>query len=173
MKNKGLLIKTEKQVKALRKLCLLDLDHTLIYGSYAPSEDSELLFQYNQYLKVYKRPFVDHFLHFIKNFYTDIIIYTTAKRDYAKRISKDLNINAIQILSRRDCSKSNNGYIKTIRKEWIDNYDQIHIIDDSPHVWDTNAYPEKKFLFIIPKEFRGSSKDLELKNIMDTFPDAT
>ena len=85
------------------KLCLLDLDHTLIYGSYAPTEKTELLFEHSQYLKVYKRPFVEEFIDFLNHYYTHIIVYTTAKKDYANRICSDLGIHAIKILTRQDC----------------------------------------------------------------------
>ena len=74
-------------------LCLLDLDHTLIYGSYAPSEKADILFQYSEYLKVYKRPFVNQFVAKLSQSYNDIIVFTTAKRDYAEKICQDLNIN--------------------------------------------------------------------------------
>ncbi len=41
----------------MKTLYLLDLDHTLIYGSYSESEKVELLFEYSKYLKVYKKAF--------------------------------------------------------------------------------------------------------------------
>ena len=68
------------------RLCILDLDHTLIYGSYAPHEKTALLFEYNAYLKVCKRPFAEGFIDFLNHYYTHIIVYTTAKEDYANRI---------------------------------------------------------------------------------------
>ena len=62
----------------MKRLCLLDLDHTLIYGSYAPSEAVTLLFKYNEYLSVYERPYVHEFIKRIKEKYTSIMI--TLKR---------------------------------------------------------------------------------------------
>ena len=35
-----------------KKLFILDLDNTLIYGSYAQKETAKLLFTYSEYLKV-------------------------------------------------------------------------------------------------------------------------
>ena len=40
-----------------KKLFILDLDNTLIYGSYAQKETAKLLFTYSEYLKVYVRKF--------------------------------------------------------------------------------------------------------------------
>lgn len=72
----------------MKNLYLLDLDHTLIYGSYSESEKVELLFEYSQYLKVYKRPFVNDFVNKLNNLNGDIIVYTTAKKDYANKICR-------------------------------------------------------------------------------------
>ena len=38
-----------------KELFILDLDNTLIYGSYAQKEKAKLLFAYSEYLKVYVR----------------------------------------------------------------------------------------------------------------------
>ncbi|MDC3260605.1 HAD family hydrolase [Winogradskyella sp.] len=80
---------------AYTRLCILDLDHTLIYGSYAPHEKAALLFEYNAYLKVYKRPFVEGFIDFLNHYYTHIIVYTIAKEDYANRICMDLGTHTV------------------------------------------------------------------------------
>jgi phosphoserine phosphatase len=50
----------------MKTLILLDLDHTLIYGSFAPSESAPLLFEYSQYLKVYERPYARQFIHHLQ-----------------------------------------------------------------------------------------------------------
>jgi TFIIF-interacting CTD phosphatase-like protein len=71
----------------MKKLIILDLDHTLIYGSYAEKESAELLFHYSTFLKVYKRPFVEELILVCKEL-GDIIIYTTALKLYATKISK-------------------------------------------------------------------------------------
>tara|TARA_B110000977_G_scaffold182542_1_gene244277 strand:- start:120 stop:584 length:465 start_codon:yes stop_codon:yes gene_type:complete len=150
----------------MNNLCLLDLDHTLIYGSYAPSEKAELLFEYSEYLKVYKRPFVGEFIKFLNCYYAHIIIYTTAKEDYAIRICLELDIKTFKILTRQDCKQKNDRYYKTFQVQWNVIYDKIDIIDDSPNVWlGTDAF-ESKIRYIIPKEFRGELDDDELKRII-------
>lgn len=147
------------------KLCLLDLDHTLIYGSYAPSENVPLLFEYSEYLKVYKRPFVDEFILSLEEYFSKIIVYTTAKEDYARRIVKDLKIQTDIVLSRQDCTSKNDNYYKTFKKEWGENFDQIYIVDDSPNVWLQTELYEDKIVFMIPKEFRGETNDNELNRL--------
>ncbi|MDC3407256.1 HAD family hydrolase [Bacteroidia bacterium] len=154
-------------MKTQTKLCLLDLDHTLIYGSYAPSEEAELLFQYSQYLKIYKRPYVDEFVKYLQKYFSDIIVYTTAKKDYAEKICEYLNINPTELLSRLDCKEIDDRFYKTVKKDWVDSYDKISIIDDSPNVWVIENNSDEKIKFFIPKEFRGSSRDKELGNIIE------
>ncbi len=149
----------------MKTLCLLDLDHTLIYGSYAPSEETELLFTYSVYLKVYKRPFVDDFVRRLKTHFTDIIVYTTAKKDYAKEICRLLNIEEKLLLSRADCSSKNEKFYKDFQPDWGKSYEHISIIDDSPNVWlQTEAYADK-VQFVVPNEFRGEKNDCELEDL--------
>lgn len=151
----------------MNSLCLLDLDHTLIYGSYAPSEKAELLFEYSEYLKVYKRPFVDEFIDFLNRYYTHIIIYTTAKEDYANRICLELNIDTFKIFTRQDCKQKNDRYYKSFQLQWDHLYEKIDIIDDSPNVWLGTDALESKIKFIVPKEFRGELDDNELTRIIN------
>jgi hypothetical protein len=135
----------------------------LIYGSYAESETAEFLFLYNPYLKVYKRPFVDELISLCKS-RGEIIVYTTALKSYAIRISKTLKIAPIELLSRKNCTQSNGYWKKRIKNEWLLIYDKIIIIDDSPNVWiDYND----KVLFLIPNEFRGCINDKGLIKIID------
>ena len=149
------------------RLCILDLDHSLIYGSYAPTEKTELLFDHSQYLKVYKRPFVEEFIDFLNHFYTHIIVYTTAKKDYANRICNDLGIHALKILTRQDCKQKNNTYYKMFKSEWAKTYNSIHIVDDSPNVWLDTEYYDKQITFVVPKEFRGEVDDMELLKLKE------
>jgi hypothetical protein len=148
-----------------KKLILLDLDHTLIYGSYAETETANKLFKFNSYLSVFERPLARDLVKICKE-KGDIIIYTTALKTYAKKISKALEINPINILSRKDCFKINDSFKKTINPEWIDAYDEIIVIDDSPNVW--KNCPDS-IVFLVPSEFRGDSTDLELQLIIDSF----
>lgn len=146
----------------MKKLIILDLDHTLIYGSYAEKETAELLFHYSSFLKVYKRPFVDELILACKEL-ADIIIYTTALKPYATKISKKLNIQPLEILSRKNCYLLNGNFKKTLKNEWLNEYGKIIIIDDSPNVWiNTN----ENIIFLIPSEFRGSAKDIGLEKII-------
>lgn len=95
-------------------LFLVDLDHTLIYGSYAPTETADLLFEYSQYLKVYERP---HARALIRAFQEkgDIIVYTTAKKDYAELICNHLAIHEKKLLSRKNCRSQGDRYFKEIK----------------------------------------------------------
>lgn len=146
-----------------KKLILLDLDHTLIYGSYAETETANKLFKFNRYLSVYERPLARELVLLCQE-KGDIIIFTTALKTYAKKISSSLQINPITILSRKDCTKNNESFKKNINPEWILSYDEIIVIDDSPNVW-VNCPDFIKFL--VPKEFRGDARDLELQSIID------
>lgn len=146
-----------------KKLFLLDLDHTLIYGSYAASETADKLFKFNAYLSVYERPLARDLV-LLCHEKGDIIIYTTALKTYAKKISNSLQIKPITILSRKDCNTKNDSFKKTINPEWIINYDEIIVIDDSPNVWVN--YPDS-IVFLVPSEFRGDSADFELDSILE------
>lgn len=150
----------------MNHLCLLDIDHTLIYGSYAPFEEAELLFEYNQYLKVYKRPYVDAFIEFLHQTFSAIIVYTTAKEDYAHKICMALGINFINVLSRSDCQYKNDKHYKVFKPQWAKKYETTIIIDDSPQVWLSTERYENKIRFMVPTEFRGKLNDDELLKII-------
>lgn len=144
-------------------LIILDLDHTLIYGSYAPSEEANKLFQFNSYLAVYERPLAKELVDLCKNT-GDIIIYTTALKTYANKISKSLNIEPIQILSRKNCLRIKEQYRKQIEPIWIESYETIIVIDDSPNVW---INTDDSIHFLVPTEFRGDANDTNLSEIID------
>ncbi len=146
-----------------KKLILLDLDHTLIYGSYAETETANKLFKFNNYLSVYERPLARELVLLCQE-KGDIIIYTTALKTYAKKISKSLQINPITILSRKDCTKKNDSFKKNTNPKWILSYDEIIVIDDSPNIWVN--FPDS-IKFLVPTEFRGDARDLELQPIID------
>lgn len=146
----------------MKDLILLDLDHTLIYGSYAENETGNLLFQYNKYLKVYERPYARELIDLCKK-NDDIIVYTTALRPYALKICNRLNITPIELLSRKHCLYKNGSWKKKVKPEWITKYDKIIIIDDSPNVW--LGIPTS-IEILIPSEFRGSKNDFGLEEII-------
>lgn len=146
-----------------KKLFLLDLDHTLIFGSYAETETANKLFKFNSYLSVYGRPLAKDLVILCQE-KGDIVIYTTALKTYAKKISKSLKIYPLEILSRKDCIKINEHYSKSIKAEWMVTYDEIIVIDDSPNVWKNCS---DSIVFLVPSEFRGDSADLELRPIIE------
>ena len=147
----------------MKRLILLDLDHTLIYGSYATTESAKKLFQFNPYLAVYERPLAYELIKLCQS-KADIIIYTTALKTYATKISKSLNINPIQILSRKNCLRVKDQYKKIIEHNWLNRYDTIIVIDDSPNVWKNTS---ESIHFLVPTEFRGSSNDTNLSEIIN------
>ena len=146
-----------------KHLFILDLDHTLIYGSYAQKEPAEFLFQYNQYLKVYKRNLAENLVRLCQD-KGDVIVYTTALRGYAKTICEKLEIKPIVLLSRKHCKVKNGSHKKQIREEWLENYEKIIIIDDSPNVWLSD---DEKIEFLVPMEFRGGKVDMGLVEIIE------
>ena len=146
-----------------KTLILLDLDHTIIYGSYAPTEGAIKLFQFNQYLAVYERPLARELVKLCQS-KGDIIIYTTALKTYATKISKSLKINPIQILSRKNCFRINEQYRKVIDTDWIEKYESIIVIDDSPNVWKNTT---ESIQFLVPTEFRGDVNDTNLSTIIE------
>jgi len=147
----------------MKRLILLDLDHTLIYGSYAPTEGAIKLFQFNKYLAVYERPLAKELIELCKNT-GEVIIYTTALRRYAKKISELLQIDPIQILSRKNCLKIKEQYRKIIDDNWIEKYETIIVIDDSPNVWKNTT---DSIHFLVPTEFRGDANDTDLLEVID------
>ena len=152
-----------QNLKFMKQLILLDLDHTLIYGSYAENETAELLFQHNKYLKVYKRHLAVDLVKLCQS-KSDIIVYTTALRRYAKTICNLLEIQPVELLSRKNCITVEGKLKKGIKPEWIANYNRIIVIDDSPNLWITG---DAKIDFLIPDEFRGQANDLGLEKILN------
>ncbi len=144
-------------------LIILDLDNTLIYGSYAPSEMAELLFRYNDYVKVYERPLARKLVELCGRT-GDVIVYTSALRDYARGICSRLNIKPKELLSRKHCRLYKGRYYKTIREEWLD-ADRIIIIDDSPDIW--KMVDNDKITMLVPDEFRGQADDVGLKMVIE------
>lgn len=147
----------------MKLLIILDLDHTLIYGSYAETETAELLFQHNKYLKVYKRHLAEDLVKLCQA-KADIIVYTTALRRYAKIICNLLGIQPVELFSRKNCKTIDGKLRKEIKPEWIANYNRILVIDDSPNVWITG---DAKIDFLIPDEFRGQANDMGLEKILN------
>uniref|UniRef100_UPI00404A1BF3 HAD family hydrolase n=1 Tax=Gelidibacter sp. TaxID=2018083 RepID=UPI00404A1BF3 len=146
------------------KLIILDLDHTLILGSFADQESAKLLFQFSKYIKVYERPYGRDLISKCASI-GDIMVYTTALSDYAKKICKHLNINAIALYTRGYCKRKGFDYTKVIPESIYAKYDEIIIIDDMPSVWDTRAHQTCQIL--VPSKFMGDIKDEGLLKILD------
>jgi len=143
------------------KLFVLDLDHTLIYGSYAPSETAQFLFQYNKYLKVYERPYARALVNLVQS-QGAVIVFTSAKQDYAQRIIEELDIKPIQLFSRADCLEDKGEYRKELPRSYSKEFSSITIIDDNPLVWLEN----KKFEILSPSKFFGQRTDNKLLEII-------
>jgi TFIIF-interacting CTD phosphatase-like protein len=148
----------------MRQLILLDLDHTLIFGSYTEIKEGNLLFKHNQYLSVYERPFARKLV-FTLHETGNVIVFTTALRSYAKKTIKLLGIQVLELLSRKQCLLQNGSFKKSIKQEWLSKYDQIIVIDDSPQVWIGTEH--EKVSVLAPKEFHGQSDDQELISLID------
>ena len=145
-----------------KKLFILDLDNTLIYGSYAQEEKAKLLFAYSNIKDVRK---YDRELIKKCESLGDIIVYTTAKKDYAEKICIALKINYKILLSRSECEISPDNYEKKINSSWEKKYKEIVVIDDTPSVWKEDTW--EKATVLVPSNFMGEKDDIDLKRIIN------
>lgn len=146
-----------------KRLIILDLDHTLIYSTEIHSANSRLLFEYSPNLFVHERPFARELVD-LCNQSGDVIIFTTAVKDYAEQVCNKLAVNYKELYSRNDCGINEGRYVKSIDESWLNIYNQIIIIDDSPEIWDSNS--KKSCQMLVPKKFTGSAGDNELKKVI-------
>lgn len=112
---------------------------------------------------MYKRNLAEDLLRLCRD-KGDIIVYTTALRGYAKTICKRLEINPTELLSRKYCKVKNGIHKKQMKQEWLEQYEKIIIIDDSPNVWLSD---DEKIEFLVPMEFRGEKEDMGLVKIIE------
>lgn len=145
----------------MKKLIILDLDNTLIYASYSKLP-SKILFRYSKYLPIYERP---HAKEFVQKCHTigDVVVYTTAVKDYAEKVCQHLQIKPVELFTREDCLNFNGMYQKSIPEYLIDVYDDIVIVDDNPEIWDGKTH--KNCLVIGVEPFTGNVGDDELMKI--------
>lgn len=145
--------------KKQNTLIILDLDQTLIYASFFYLEDLNLLLKYSGHLNIFERP---HAREFVKKCVEtgDIIVYTTAVADYAENVCDYLTLKYRELLSRKDCSISDDQYLKKLKKSWLEEYDRIFIVDDSPNIWEKEAFD--RCTFLVPEPFVGDPDDKEL-----------
>ena len=146
-----------------KRLIILDLDHTLIYSTDIQLNNSELLLNYSAYLNIYERPRAREMIDLCKR-NSDIIVFTTAVEDYAKKVCDKLEINYQELRSRQDCKIKDDKYVKFVDENWLKKYTEIIIIDDSPEIWDSKSSINCKFL--VPEKFTGSASDNDFKKVI-------
>jgi TFIIF-interacting CTD phosphatase-like protein len=144
-----------------KKLIILDLDNTLIYASYSKLP-AKIFFRYSKYLPIYERP---HAKEFVKKCHTigDVVVYTTAVKDYAEKVCEHLHIKPVELFSREDCLNINGMYQKSLPEHYFEKFDDITIIDDNPDVWDTKSHKKCRIISVSP--FTGDVGDYELMEI--------
>jgi len=146
----------------VKRLVILDLDNTLIYGSYDKDLPAKMLFQYSKHLIIYERPFAREFIQKCQKT-GDVVVYTTAIRDYAEKICQHLNLKPIELFSREDCLIKDGMYSKSVPNYLLDTYNDITIIDDWPEIWDDKS--KNKCRIIVVPEYGGNAADDELLKI--------
>lgn len=147
----------------MEKLTILDLDNTLIYGTTANHNlSANILFHFSQYLVIYERPYAKEF---VKSCHTigDVVVYTTADREYATKICEHLEINPVELFSREDCLVVNGSYVKSVPDYYFDVYDSITIVDDIPEIWNTEAHQKCRIIGV--GAFSGEVVDDGLRKI--------
>jgi len=143
-------------------LIVLDLDHTLIYSSEYQKEHLQILLKYPP-LIIYERPHARDLINICRQT-GEIIVFTTAVKNYAESVCSRLEINYSKLLSREDCRVVNGMFEKYVEQNWLNKYDEILIIDDSPEIWDSNA--RNNCTFLIPEKFTGDANDNGLKEVI-------
>jgi len=148
-------------VNHMKKLIILDLDNTLIYASLYELP-AKILFKYSDYLTIYARPHTKEFVQKCRTI-ADVVVVTTAVRDYAKKVCEHLQIKPIELFSREDCLILNYKYVKSVPDYYFDLYDDIIIFDDSPELWDKKSHEKCRVIGVAP--FTGEADDDELDKI--------
>ncbi|WP_372947813.1 HAD family hydrolase [Mariniphaga sp.] len=147
----------------MKKLTILDLDNTLIYGTTIKRNlSAKILFHFSKYLTIYERP---HAREFVKRCHTigDVVVFTTAEREYATKICEHLEINPVELFTREDCLFLNGSYVKSVPEYYFDAYDSITIIDDIPEIWDKKSHQKCRIIGV--KAFTGEVVDDELRKL--------
>lgn len=147
----------------MKKLVILDLDNTLIYGSTRHNLSADVLFRYSQYLTIYERPFAKQLIQRCHE-NGDVVVFTTAIREYAEKMCENLNIRPLVLFTRENCLVENGNYIKSVPDNYYETYDIIIIIDDQPKVWDRKAHKNCRIIGV--SEFTGELDDCELLKIV-------
>jgi TFIIF-interacting CTD phosphatase-like protein len=147
----------------MKKLTILDLDNTLIYGSTRHNLSANVLFKYSQYLTIYERPFAKQLVQRCHEI-GDVVVFTTAELEYAGKICEKLNIKPLVLFARENCLIDQGTYVKSVPYNYYRIYDSITIIDDSPKIWDWKAHKNCRIIGV--SEFTGEVDDCELSEIV-------
>jgi TFIIF-interacting CTD phosphatase-like protein len=146
----------------MKHLYILDLDNTLIYGTGEKNLPAKVLLHYSGYT-IYERP---HAREFVKHCQQkgDVVVFTTAVRDYAEKVCSRLDFEPVQLFSREDCGIMNFRYVKSVPDKYYELYSSITIIDDLPEVWDEKSHAGCRIIGVTP--FMGYEDDelLKIKN---------
>ena len=122
-------------MSSVKKLLILDLDETLIHSREAGRGDFEA-----GPFRVTKRPFLDHFLSEVSQWY-NLAVWTLGSQDYAAEIVKNtIPYPLTFVWDRQRCTRSYNhendevDYIKDLKKVKNLGYDLNHVLflEDSP-----------------------------------------
>jgi len=95
-------------------LIFLDLDHTLIFGSYKELPELNLMFKYGSWLWVYERPGAIDFARRVCQI-APTFVYTTAMKDYATQAVSELAFKPQNIFTRENCLRVGDAYRKSAK----------------------------------------------------------
>lgn len=151
-----------------KRLLILDLDETLIYGSESEI-DRPADFRVGHFF-LYRRPHLDAFLAAVSEWYT-LAIWSSATIGYVHDIAKQIRPPGTKWLfvwgrerciTRMDQERFSNVFLKDLRKVKPFGFDlrQTLIVDDSPSKTQRN-YGNAIYV----REFVGSLDDDELPNL--------
>lgn len=147
----------------MKKLIILDLDNTLIYGTTTKRKlSANILFHFSKYLVIYERPYAKEFVKWCHTI-GDVVVFTTAEHEYASKICEHLEINPVELFSREDCLVVNGSYVKSVPNYYFDVYDSITIIDDISEIWDKESHSKCRIIGV--KAFTGKVVDDELRKL--------
>lgn len=153
-----------------KKLLILDIDETLLHASENPlnlCHDFKTRLYY-----VYKRPYLDQFLHFCREHFK-VAIWTTAGEEFASDIVKNIfpaDYPLQFIWSRSRCTQYFSSefmeyrYFKKLKKVKQEGFklEQVIMVDDTPSKLKRN-YGN----LVSIKEFYGDQEDNELLKLMN------
>ena len=157
----------------MKPLLILDLDETLIYSSLEKLPDTEQLQHiiWNKYF-IHQRPFLNKFLHRIKDYYK-LAVWTSAGDEYAAKI---IGFTGLQNLSlefiwtrkrctlKREPETGTSYYLKNLKKVFKLGYlkEKVLIVDDTPENLNQQY---GNYIRILP--FQGDKNDRDLLKLLN------